>query len=294
LESINYYKFEKKSTLKTVVYTSDKKTHFFQELKTIFRDIKSSNFLAYQMTKRDIQSQHRQSLLGFFWILAPVILNSLIWLFLNGSGVVNINVPGEIPYPVFVILGTTLWNIFAEAIQSPILSVNAGRGIISKINFPKEALLMKGLYTTFFNLGIKMIPVIGILIIYQIVPSWNLLLFPFYIIALTIFAFAIGLIITPLGLIYTDISKVLISGIPFLMYITPIVYAAPKIGAFKLLFNLNPLTYIISDARNTLVGLEVESLIFTIVLTAISFIVLLISLVIFRKSMPIVIEKIAG
>lgn len=284
----------KKITLKTVVYTSDKKTHFFQELKSIFRDIKSSNFLAYQMTKRDIQSQHRQSLLGFFWILAPVIINSLIWLFLNGSGVVNVNIPGGIPYPVFVILGTTIWNIFSEAIQTPINSVNAGRAIISKINFPKEALLMKGLYTTLFNLAIKMIPVIGVLLVYQIIPSWSLLLFPFYIMALIIFAFAIGIIITPLGLIYTDISKVLITGIPFLMYLTPVVFATPRGGFFKILFNLNPLTYLVTDARNTLTGQEVQSLVFTIILTAISFIVLLIGLVIFRKSMPIVIEKIAG
>jgi len=280
--------------LKTVVYTSDKKTHFFQELKSISRDIKSSNFLAYQMTKRDLQSQHRQSLLGFFWILAPVIINSMIWLFLNGSGVVNVNIPGGIPYPVFVILGTTIWNIFAEAVQSPINSVNAGRAIISKINFPKEALLMKGLYTTFFNLAIKMVPAVAILIAYQVAPSWSLLLFPFYIIALTIFAFAIGLILTPLGLIYTDISKLLITGIPLLMYLTPVVYAVPRSGVFKFLFNLNPLTYIINDTRNTLIGAAPQSLIFTVVLTAVSLIVLLIGLVIFRKSMPIVIEKIAG
>jgi len=285
---------KKKSTLKTVVYTSDKKTHFFQELKSISRDIKSSNFLAYQMTKRDLQSQHRQSLLGFFWILAPVIINSLIWLFLNGSGVVNVNIPGGIPYPVFVILGTTIWNIFAEAVQSPINSVNAGRAIISKINFPKEALLMKGLYTTFFNLAIKMVPAVAILIAYQVAPSWSLLLFPFYIIALTIFAFAIGLILTPLGLIYTDISKLLITGIPLLMYLTPVVYAVPRSGVFKFLFNLNPLTYIINDTRNTLIGAAPQSLMFTVVLTAVSLIVLLIGLVIFRKSMPIVIEKIAG
>lgn len=280
--------------MKTVVYTSDKKTHFFQELKSISRDIKSSNFLAYQMTKRDLQSQHRQSLLGFFWILAPVIINSMIWLFLNGSGVVNVNIPGGIPYPVFVILGTTIWNIFAEAVQSPINSVNAGRAIISKINFPKEALLMKGLYTTFFNLAIKMVPAVAILIAYQVAPSWSLLLFPFYIIALTIFAFAIGLILTPLGLIYTDISKLLITGIPLLMYLTPVVYAVPRSGVFKFLFNLNPLTYIINDTRNTLIGAAPQSLIFTVVLTAVSLIVLLIGLVIFRKSMPIVIEKIAG
>ncbi|WP_333660686.1 ABC transporter permease [Chishuiella changwenlii] len=280
--------------MKTTIYTADKSLHFFKELYNIFTDIKKCNFLAYQMTKRDLQSMYRQSILGFFWALAPVIINSLIWLFLNGSGVINVNTPGNIPYPVYIVLGTTLWSIFVETIQSPILSIEIGRGIISKINFPKEALLMTGLYKAAFNFIIKLIPIIAVLIYYQVTPSWSLLLFPFYILSITIFAFSLGLLITPLGLIYTDISKIINTGIPFLMYVTPVVYAIPSSGFFKYFFEVNPLTYLITDARNTLIGLNPEYLFFTIILVFFSIIFLFIGLVIFRKSMPIVIEKIAG
>lgn len=280
--------------MKTTVYTSDKQTHFFKELKEIAKDIRESHFLAYQMTKRDIQSQNRQSILGFFWILFPVIINSFIWLFLNGSGVVSVNAPEGIPYPVFVIVGTTLWNIFAEAIQSPIISVNAGRGIMSKINFPKEALLMAGVYKIIFNTAIKLIPIIVVLIYFQVVPSWSLLLFPFYLAVMVIFALALGLLITPIGLIYTDISKGINTVIPFLMYVTPVVYAAPRSGIFKYFFEINPITYLLTDARYTLVGMPVQYFYFTLILLVVSLVVLLIGLVIFRKSMPIVIEKIGG
>lgn len=280
--------------MKTTVYTSDKQTHFFKELKEIAKDIRESHFLAYQMTKRDIQSQNRQSILGFFWILFPVIINSFIWLFLNGSGVVSVNAPEGIPYPVFVIVGTTLWNIFAEAIQSPIISVNAGRGIMSKINFPKEALLMAGVYKIIFNTAIKLIPIITVLIYFQVVPSWSLLLFPFYLAVMVIFALALGLLITPIGLIYTDISKGINTVIPFLMYVTPVVYAAPRSGIFKYFFEINPITYLLTDARYTLVGMPVQYFYFTLILLVVSLVVLLIGLVIFRKSMPIVIEKIGG
>lgn len=280
--------------MKTTVYTSDKQTHFFKELKEIAKDIRESHFLAYQMTKRDIQSQNRQSILGFFWILFPVIINSFIWLFLNGSGVVSVNAPEGIPYPVFVIVGTTLWNIFAEAIQSPIISVNAGRGIMSKINFPKEALLMAGVYKIIFNTAIKLIPIIAVLIYFQVVPSWSLLLFPFYLAVMVIFALALGLLITPIGLIYTDISKGINTIIPFLMYVTPVVYAAPRSGIFKYFFEINPITYLLTDARYTLVGMPVQYFYFTLILLVVSLVVLLIGLVIFRKSMPIVIEKIGG
>lgn len=280
--------------MKTKVYTSDKQTHFFKELREIFKDIKDSHFLAYQMTKRDIQAQHRQSVLGFFWALFPVIINSLIWLFLNSSGVVDVNVPDGIPYPVFVIIGTTIWNVFSEALLSPITSVNAGRGIMAKINFHKEALLMSGIYKILFNLGIKMIPIVAVMLFYKVVPSWSFLLFPLYLIAILFFAFAIGLLITPLGLIYTDISRAITTGIPFVMYITPVVYAAPRSGIFKYLFDLNPLTYLITDTRKTLIGLPVDHIIFTIGLLILSFFSILIGLVIFRKSLPIVVEKIGG
>ena len=63
-------------SLKTVVYSSDKKTHFLKELKNIFKDISNSHFLAFQMAKRDIQAQYRQSYLGIFWHLLQLLLTN--------------------------------------------------------------------------------------------------------------------------------------------------------------------------------------------------------------------------
>ncbi len=280
-------------SLKTVVYSSDKKTHFLKELKNIFKDISNSHFLAYQMAKRDIQAQYRQSYLGVFWAFAPVIINSLVWLFLNGSGVVSVQ-GVNIPYPVFVIIGTTLWSVFADTIQSAMAAVNAGKGLMSKINFPKEALLMAGMYKIFFNLSLKLIFLIVVLLYFRISPGIEVLYFPYLLLVLLLFSFSLGLIITPIGLIYTDIAKIINTGISFLMYLTPVVYVAPKQGFFKLLFQLNPLTYLITDARNSLTNEPLTSMILISVIFIISLIILLIGLVIYRKSMPIIIEKISG
>lgn len=280
--------------MKTTVYTSDKKTHFFQELKAIYRDIKSSSFLAYQMAKRDLQSQYRQSLFGFFWAFAPIITNSLVWIFLNSSGTVNVNAESSIPYIAFVVIGTTLWSIFTESILIPLISVNASRSILSKINFPKEALLIAGLYKMLFNLLLKLLLIAGILIVYGIKPGYEILLFPFTLCVITVFSFMLGLFLTPIGLIYTDISRLITTAISFIMYITPVVYAVPTKGLFKKLFAINPLTYMFNDARNSLIGLPLENITFLIIAAGISFLLMLIGLVIFRKSMPIIIEKIGG
>ncbi len=280
--------------MKTTVYTSEKKTHFFQELKAIYKDIRSSNFLAYQMAKRDLQSQYRQSFLGFFWAFAPIITNSLVWIFLSSSGTVNVNAESSIPYIVFVVIGTTLWSIFTEALLIPLTSVNGARSILSKINFPKEALLISGLYKMLFNLVLKLVLIAGILVVYGITPGSGILLFPFILLVITLFSFCIGLLFTPIGLIYTDITKLLTTAVSFIMYVTPVVYAVPRQGLFKKLFELNPLTYMFNDARNSLINLPLNNSVFLIAAAAVSFLVMLIALVIFRKSMPIIIEKIGG
>lgn len=280
--------------MKTIIYTSDKKTHFFQELIQTFKDAKSSSFLAYQMAKRDIQAQYRQSFLGFFWAFAPIITNSLVWIFLNSSGTVNVNTDNAVPYVLFVIIGTTLWSIFTESMLIPLTSVNGAKGILSKINFPKEALLISGIYKVGFNLGLKLIMVAAFLVIYGIVPGVNLVYFPFFLASIICLSISIGLLLTPIGLIYTDIAKIITTAVPFLMYFTPVVYAVPQKGIFKTLFELNPLTFLFNDARNTLIGMPAQNPLFALIIFLISFVVLLIGLVIFRKSMPIIIEKIGG
>ncbi|MDN5578844.1 MAG: hypothetical protein L0G11_05815, partial [Chryseobacterium sp.] len=129
---------------------------------------------------------------------------------------------------------------------------------------------------------------------YQIIPSATIVLFPVYLLSIVLVALSIGLLITPLGLIYTDISRIIGTGVSLLMYVTPVVYATPKAGVFKTLFQLNPLTYLFTDAKASLFGLPVENIIVLIITLVISFVMLFIGLVIFRKSMPIIIEKIAG
>lgn len=285
---------QKQNDLKTTVYSSEKKTHFFKELREILGDLKSSQFLATQMTKRDLKAEYRQSVLGFFWAFAPILMNSLVWIFLNSSGVVQVSGMASIPYIPFVVVGTTLWSIFTDCLLLPLNSVNSNKGVLSKINFPKEALILSGVYKMSFNLSLKLILVIAILIIYQIVPNVNIVLFPLYLIAITLFALSIGILVTPLGLIYTDISRIVSTGVSLVMYITPVVYAAPSVGIFKSLFALNPLTYLFTDARSSLFGLPVENLNFAIITIIVCLIMLLIGLVIFRKAMPIIIEKISG
>src|SRR5690606_24368914 len=135
-------------------------------------------FLARQLAERDIKAQYRQSYLGIIWAFITPLATAAVWIFLNLSGTVTITETG-IPYPVYAFSGTLIWSIITEAVNSPTSSTNAARGIISKINFPKEALIISGIYKLLFNSLVKIILLVVFVFLFGIGFHWSLLLFPF-------------------------------------------------------------------------------------------------------------------
>jgi lipopolysaccharide transport system permease protein len=70
-------------------------------LKDMWRDLMASRDLAYQLTKRDISAQYRQSFLGIFWAFFTPLFNSFTWIFLQMTGIIKLADTG-IPYPAYV------------------------------------------------------------------------------------------------------------------------------------------------------------------------------------------------
>ncbi len=279
--------------MKIVTYDSRSKTNFFKELSAIFTDVINSNFIAKQLAKRDLKATYRQSLLGFFWAFMPIVMQSVVWIFISDSGIAQFQ-ETAIPRPAFIIIGTTLWTVLLESINGPINSINSSKSIISKINFPKEALLLSGIYKLLFNAMLKMILIVFILFFFKLSPGITLVYFPLYLFIFILLGTAVGVLLAPIGLLYTDIGRAIPIVMQFLMYMTPVVFVAPTNGTFSKIFEYNPLSPLINSARNSLVGLSLDDPQILLYIIPISTIVLLLGLVVLRNSLPIIIEKISS
>src|SRR5690554_3473470 len=102
--------------LETKVYQKESNLRLGKLLKESLSDIGKSRFLSFQLAKRDIQAQYRQSYLGIIWAFVTPLATAFVWIFLNNSGTVRVTDTG-IPYPVYAFSGTLLWSIIAEAIN---------------------------------------------------------------------------------------------------------------------------------------------------------------------------------
>lgn len=277
----------------TKVYQKENNLSVFKILKHSLKDIYKSRFLARQFTVRDIKAQYRQSYFGILWAFITPLTTAIVWIFLSSSGTVTLSDTG-VPYPVYVFSGTLIWSIIKEAINSPTTSTSSARGILSKINFPKEALVVSGIYKLLFNSLIKIILLITLMVIYKVQFQWGLLLFPFALLVAIFFGITIGLFITPISMLYTDVGSVINLGLSFLMYATPVVYVIPKSGIMKTIMEANPLTPIIQTTRDLLVGGDFNHLTTYFLVLGCSLPFLFLALVWYRISIPIIVERMSA
>ncbi|MEM9678769.1 MAG: ABC transporter permease [Bacteroidota bacterium] len=259
----------------------------------IFRDLFKSWSLGWRFFKRNLSGQFRQSLLGLIWAFIPPLMSTLVWVFLNGQRIINVEDPG-IPYPAFVLTSTLLWSVFAQSLLMPNTVFNQGKSIMTKINFPKESLLISGLFQIGFDFIIKAILIAGVMVVFQVKPSTTILFVPIGVLALTLAGMSLGLLLLPIGMLYTDIQRVLSAILPFWMLLTPVIYPTPREGIAALINKYNPVSPLLSATRDWLfvgTGGYTDSF---LMISSTLVLLTIIGLVLFRLAVPFIIERIGS
>ena len=277
-------------SLEVKVYQKEHSVSIFKLLRASLKGIYNSRFLSKQLAVRDIKSQYRQSYLGIVWAFIAPLTTAFIWVILNKSGTVSLMDTG-IPYPLYAFSGTLIWSILTESINAPLANTNAGKSILSKINFPKEALIISGIYKLLFNSFVKIILLLFFIFFYGIGFNWSLLLFFPALLSVILFGTMIGLFLTPFGMLYRDVGRFVSMGLTYMMYITPVVYSLPKAGILRTLMEINPCTPLLMATRAFVTGQLPEHLNYFIALIVIAIPLLFLGLIFYRISIPIIIER---
>lgn len=262
-------------------------------IKKMLKDLHAGRELAWRLFIRDLSAQYRQTYLGYLWAFLPPLVASLTFIFLNSQGIVNIDT-GGIPYPAFAMMGTLLWQVFVDAITCAPTALNGAKPMLAKINFPREAILMGGLYMVIFNFLIRLALVAGVMVFWKVIPTATILFFPVAMGAILIAGFAIGLALAPLAGLYGDVGRVIPMITGFWMLLTPVVYPARTEGLAGILATWNPVSPLIVTARECLTGQDLSLLLpFTIVTTC-ALLATFCGLVGFRIAMPHLIARMGG
>ncbi|HTL89377.1 MAG TPA: ABC transporter permease, partial [Leptolyngbya sp.] len=267
-------------------YTPDSRLRRpLQLLREMKQDLLSSRELAWQLCIRDISAKYRQSFLGIAWAVFPPIAMAAGFTLAKSSGVVNIG-EVDLPYPAYIMFSMTLWQTFVEALNGPIQAVSSAKGLMTKISFPREALIIAKLGEVFFNFSIKLVLIIGLFLWFKIPITWNVLIAPVALIHLVMLGTFIGLLLTPISVMLQDFSLALTLITGFWLFLTPVVYPLPTTGLFGTIVHLNPVTPLLVTTRElATTGIVSDPQGFWVA-SAISFVGLLLAWVVYRLAIP--------
>ena len=154
--------------------------------KEMIHDLWGSRELTWRLVIRDISAMYRQTALGYFWAVFPPLVTSMVFILLNSSKMIDTE-GIDIPYPVYVMAGTVFWQLFVDALNAPLKIVTEAKAVLTKINLPKEALILAGIGQVLFGFCIKMVLLAITCLIFKTALAWSALLLPVSLLALLLF-----------------------------------------------------------------------------------------------------------
>jgi lipopolysaccharide transport system permease protein len=260
-------------------------------VKSLGHDIWLGRDLAWRLFVRNIRSLYRQTILRLFWIFLPPLANTAIWVFLASQRILDFDQTIEARYPAYVLAGMVLWQAFIEALQAPLNAVSANRAMLGKLRFPREAILMVGVYEVLFNLVVRLAVLVPILLVVGVQWSVATLAAPVAALMLVMVGLGLGLLIMPLGVLYQDVGRTLAILAPIWMIVTQIVWPAPADWQHSPLNWANPASPLLLLGRDLLVLGQSPHWLAAAVYAAVGLVLVAVGLVVYRVSLPVLIER---
>ncbi|MCE5230183.1 ABC transporter permease [bacterium] len=243
-----------------------------------------------QLARRDIYTEYRGTVLGFFWSFVQPLLMLAIYTFVFGTIFGNRygaqpQSSSHLQFAMNLFCGLIMYNIFAETLgRSPGLIV-AHAAYVKKVVFPLEILPTMILTTALTRaLASLLILFVAALIAFRGLPL-TALYFPIIVIPLLMLTLGLSWFLSALGVYLRDVGQVITILLQMLFFLTPIFYTQETMPEkIRWLANINPLAVIVENFRRVLMRGEAPDWLLLGATSGVSVVVLVAGYVWFMKT----------
>src|SRR5271154_3437592 len=191
-----------------------------QEL-NYWRDLWRYRELFYVLAWRDLAVRYKQTVIGVFWAVIRPFLTMVVFTVIFGR-IAKLPSDGNAPYPLMVFAGMLPWTFFATGLSEASNSLVNNANLISKVYFPRLIVPTATVVVAFVDFLITFVILIGMMIWYQFLPDWRILVLPAFVVLAFLASIGPALWITSLNVRYRDFRYV----VPFIvqlgLYVSPV------------------------------------------------------------------------
>ena len=213
-----------------------------------FRELWEYRELLYFLVWRDVKVRYKQTAIGASWAVLQPLLTMVIFTLVFGRFA---NMPSNgLPYPIFTYVALLPWTYFARSLSQSITSVVGNAHLITKVYFPRLLLPISAVVAGLIDFAIAFAFLIVMMFWYGIVPDWEIVFLPFFILLTMMTALSVSLWLSVINVRYRDIGQ----AVPFLlqiwMFISPVAYAVSVVPEkWRLIYSLNPMAGVVEGFR---------------------------------------------
>ncbi len=226
------------------------------------QESKNSLYLLYNLISKDFKIKYRRSVLGVAWsVLNPLLMMIVMTLIFSNFFRFEFSM---YPFAVYLILGQVIFTIFQDGTNGALHSIIDSASLIKKVRVEKIIFPTEKVLFAVLNFCFSLIAVIGVLIFFQICPSWEVLLTPVLVVLLTLFTLGVGYIVSALAVFFRDVIHLWGVLTTIWFYFTPIfwpyeVVASSSFGWVANLIQFNPMYHFVSTFRQIVTGVALPS-----------------------------------
>lgn len=232
---------------------------YYDRIFIIPKELFQNRELIWKLAKNDFKKRYAGSYLGFLWALVqPVVTVVMYWIvfdvvFDTRSQMVASGV--EVPYVLFLTAGLVPWFYFSEGITNGTNALLEYSYLVKKVVFKISILpIIKLVAATFihaFFVGVLLI----IAMMYGYMPNLYTLQIFYYSFCLFVLMLAMSYCTCAIVVFFRDLAQIINIGLQVGMWATPILWNIGMLENYpklRVLFKLNPLTYIVNGYRSAI------------------------------------------
>lgn len=209
--------------------------------------------ITFELAKRDVLGRYRGSSFGLLWSLISPFLMLSVYSFAFGF-VMKAKWPqvagGEHHFSIILFIGLIIHGLFSEClIRAPTL-ITGNPSFVKRVVFPLEILPWPPVYSALFHAGMNLLVFVLLRLVMEGTFDWTIVLMPVVLVPLVMITLGVSWIFAALGVYLRDISQ--ITGVlsTALLFISSAMIPVQQLPAsYQALFRLNPLTFLIDQAR---------------------------------------------
>jgi lipopolysaccharide transport system permease protein len=246
--------------------------------------------LSWRLFQRTIGAKYRKSFLGYFWMVFPALLITGGVSMASSAGIIN---PGQIdlPYPLYVLMGTLVWQVFAEGVEIPYQAFESARSYLTRVDFPRIAIILAQSYESLITTLVRVIVVLIMIAVFdQLTLSGAVLIICGFLLS-AFLGIGIGSILAPFMLLFADLHNTVKLIISYGLFITPALYSPKSGGLFSAVVNANPISPLMHGVRDAAAYGALGSPLAFCIVAAVAVLLVVAGFAFLRMSSPILIER---